>query len=198
MNKNTENIASSIRKSRGNAYFKSEKILEAIDEYTKGIESNPSDPLFYCNRSLAYLKLNQVSNAKKDAETVIQLLPTWPKGYYRKGQAEESVGAYDEAIKSYSDGLKMCQQDAVLFKALENSKLNANLLRERRKSITKFSCILSVLITFCCTSVDITPLKFIDKIWQRWLLLLFCVFITYSITTSYFLQKQKRILKILK
>ena len=37
------------------------------------------------NRSYANLKCNRYNDALHDAECTIALMPSWPKGYYRKG-----------------------------------------------------------------------------------------------------------------
>ena len=43
-------------KAQANAMFKSEKYNQAIELYSKCIELNPGNAVFYANRSIAYLR----------------------------------------------------------------------------------------------------------------------------------------------
>lgn len=44
--------------------------------------------------------------ALEDATTCVEVNPSWPKGYSRKGAALHALGQYDEAIATYDEGLK--------------------------------------------------------------------------------------------
>lgn len=66
-------------KERGNACVHAEKFTEAILHYTFAIKLSPNDPVLYSNRSLAFLKLNQLYYANEDAEKAILLKPDWAK-----------------------------------------------------------------------------------------------------------------------
>lgn len=56
---------------------------ESIKHFTKAIELNPEDHIFFSNRSGSYASLKKYQEALHDAEKCISLKPTWPKGYYR-------------------------------------------------------------------------------------------------------------------
>ena len=43
-------------KSQANEYFKTEKYPQAIELYTQCIQLNPSNAVYYANRSIAYLR----------------------------------------------------------------------------------------------------------------------------------------------
>ena len=43
-------------KSQANDYFKSEKYPQAVELYTQCIKLNPSNAVYYANRSIAYLR----------------------------------------------------------------------------------------------------------------------------------------------
>ena len=109
-------------KSKANSLMKSGKFLEAIMEYSRGIALQPSNAILYSNRSLAFLKLSQYFFAIKDAETAIRLVPEWPKGYYRKGQAEYGAESYGLALATFESGLSMCPGDETLTKAAADAK----------------------------------------------------------------------------
>ena len=55
-------------------------------------------PVFYSNRSAAYLQKGDADSALKDAESCIAAKPDWAKGYNRKGCAQHALKQYDEAI----------------------------------------------------------------------------------------------------
>jgi stress-induced-phosphoprotein 1 len=50
-------------KSLGNDAFKNKNYEQAIEHFTKAIEFNPNDHVFYSNRSASYLNLQQYSKA---------------------------------------------------------------------------------------------------------------------------------------
>ena len=43
-------------KSQANEYFKTEKYPQAVELYTQCIKLNPSNAVYYANRSIAYLR----------------------------------------------------------------------------------------------------------------------------------------------
>ena len=91
---------------RGNGFFKDQKFPEAVKEYTEAIARNPKDHKAYSNRAASYTKLTAFNEALKDAEKCIELEPTFVKGYARKGAVQFFVKEYDDAMTTYSEGLK--------------------------------------------------------------------------------------------
>lgn len=73
-------------KDRGNQHLQKGEYDQAIEAYTKAIEINPNDHVFYSNRSAAYLSKGDAASALSDADSVIRVNPSWPKGYSRKGE----------------------------------------------------------------------------------------------------------------
>lgn len=66
-------------KERGNECIKTANYTEAILHYSFAIKLNPNEATYYSNRSLAFLKTNQLYYANEDAEKAIQLKPDWAK-----------------------------------------------------------------------------------------------------------------------
>ena len=91
---------------RGNTFFKEQKFPEAVKEYTEAIARNPNDHKAYSNRSASYTKLTAFNEALKDAEKCIDIDPTFVKGYTRKGHVQFFTKQYDEALETYTEGLK--------------------------------------------------------------------------------------------
>lgn len=66
-------------KERGNECIRKGNYTEAILHYSFAIKLSPTEATFYSNRSLAFLKCNQLYYANEDADKVIQLKPDWAK-----------------------------------------------------------------------------------------------------------------------
>lgn len=66
-------------KQLGNDCLRNGNFKEAILHYTQAILMDPNEPIYYSNRSVAYLKSKQYYLALKDAERAIELKPEWPK-----------------------------------------------------------------------------------------------------------------------
>ena len=67
-------------KENGNKALQAGDFDTAIAEYSKAIELNPTDHVFYSNRSAAYLSKGDAEHALADGEKCIEINPTWPKG----------------------------------------------------------------------------------------------------------------------
>ncbi len=89
----------------GNARFKEGKFPEAVQHYSEAIKRNPRDHRAYSNRSACYTKLAAWNEGLKDAETCIELAPTFGKGYSRKGAVQFFMKDYDKALATYQAGL---------------------------------------------------------------------------------------------
>lgn len=102
----------------GNKHLQAGEFDSAIDAYTKAIELDSSNHIFYSNRSAAYLSKHDAANALKDGESCISLNPSFAKGYSRKGAALHALKNYDAAIEAYEAGLKVAPTDAGLKSGL--------------------------------------------------------------------------------
>lgn len=92
-------------KNTGNIAFQSGDFTTAINEFTKAIELNPNDHVFYSNRSGAYASLKQYDAALSDAQKCIELNNKFIKGYGRAATALYGLNKLDEAKKQYEAGL---------------------------------------------------------------------------------------------
>lgn len=90
-------------KNKGNEAFKAEKYDEAISLYTKAInvaEKESRDLATYLkNRAAAYLKTNDNEKVIKDCDEALQIIPEDPKALFRRAQALESLGRFEEAYR---------------------------------------------------------------------------------------------------
>ena len=96
-------------KAKGNEFFKAGDFKQAIEHFSNAINILPSHVL-YSNRSACFCSLKEYGDALTDAELCIKLNPSWGKGYGRKGAALHGMGQFEDAIKAYHEGLKVCLQ----------------------------------------------------------------------------------------
>lgn len=109
-------------KDLGNAAFTAQKYEEALAHFTKAIELNPSDHIFYSNRSGCHASLKDYQAALEDAEKCVSLKPDWGKGYQRKGLAEFYLGDFDKAIETYQKGLQVDPNNQQLKEGLQRAQ----------------------------------------------------------------------------
>ena len=105
-------------KEAGNAFLTAGKFEEAVEAYTQAIALDPTDHVFYSNRSAAYLSKGDSELALEDAVKCTELNPKWAKGYSRKGAALHAMRSYDEATEAYNAGLEIAPDDAGLKSGL--------------------------------------------------------------------------------
>jgi len=86
--------------------FAAGKLPMAVKMYTDAIKLAPSHTL-YGNRSACWCKGGNYQQAFEDACKAIDLMPTFVKGYARKGAALHGLDRWGEAIKVYEAGLKL-------------------------------------------------------------------------------------------
>ena len=117
-------------KYKGNDLVKEKKYKEALDCYSKAIEIDPNNPIFYSNRSAMHSKLNEFDQAIADAEIAISLKPDYAKAYLKKGKVLELQQRLEEALDCYELGLKKDRENSELLQASEK-------LKEKLKEILK-------------------------------------------------------------
>jgi stress-induced-phosphoprotein 1 len=115
-------------KGKGNEFLKVQDYDNAISWYTTAIEKDPSQHVYYSNRSAAYLQKGNAEAALADGEACINAKGDWPKGYNRKGCAYHALKKYDEAIATFEAGLKIAPGSTLLtgpLKEAQTAKDNA-------------------------------------------------------------------------
>jgi len=98
--------------------LQAKKFSEAIANYTKAINLDGSNHVYFSNRSAAYLSKGDGNNALEDANSCIALNPQFAKGYSRKGAALHALKRYNDSIAAYNEGLEKFPNDAGLKKGL--------------------------------------------------------------------------------
>lgn len=114
-------------KDLGNALLKDHKYNEAIDAYTKAIELDASNPIFYSNRAQVHIKLEAYGLALSDCDTALKVDPSFVKAYYRKGVSLMAMLDYKAAQSNFRIVLKKIPNDKATS---ENLKQCVNYLKK--------------------------------------------------------------------
>ncbi|KAL4617599.1 small glutamine-rich tetratricopeptide repeat-containing protein beta isoform X1 [Arapaima gigas] len=92
-------------KNEGNNHMKEENYTSALECYTKAIDLDLRNAVYYCNRAAAHSKLGNYSEATIDCERAIRIDPTYSKAYGRMGLALTAKHKYPEAITYFKKAL---------------------------------------------------------------------------------------------
>ena len=111
-------------KALGNKEFSAGNFAEGIEHFTKAIEQDPTDHVFFSNRSACYASLSKFTEAYEDGKKCVELKPEWAKGYSRKGHAEFFLGKLAESKETYEAGLKLAPEDKALVEGLAKVRID--------------------------------------------------------------------------
>ena len=92
-------ILSKTEKETGNTIMKTQSYPEAIKHYTYSIISNPKEPTTYCNRALAFYKINEFQKGILDCTRAIDLKNDYIKAFYRRAQCYIEIKKYKLAFE---------------------------------------------------------------------------------------------------
>lgn len=102
--------------------FAKKDYATAIQKYSEAISFDPTDHLFFSNRSACYASLEQYQDALDDAKKCVELKPDFARGYGRKGLAEFYLKKYQDAVETYTQGLKLEPNNEQFKEGLEKAK----------------------------------------------------------------------------
>ncbi|CAI5743112.1 unnamed protein product [Hyaloperonospora brassicae] len=121
-------------KAEGNARLAAQRYADAVEMYTRAIELDPDNAVYYSNRSAAYLAMGDArGKALHDAKKCIELKPDWWKGYSRKGAAEHALQRFDAARATFNEGLRLEPENSSLLQAAEEAYAAGQRHSERLK-----------------------------------------------------------------
>lgn len=101
------NLKAEEYKTKGNNLMKNGKYHAALQEYEKAIQTNPKNPVYYCNRAATNNRLEKYSEAISDCREAIKLDPSYGKAYARLGSAYSNTNMYNEAKIAYAEALRL-------------------------------------------------------------------------------------------
>ncbi|KAL1600499.1 hypothetical protein SLS60_006885 [Paraconiothyrium brasiliense] len=126
-------------KEEGNTAFKSGRIQEAVDTYTKALEIDPSNKQtnskILQNRALCYSKLKKWTNAITDCDKALELDPSYTKAKKTRAKALGESGNWDEAIKELKAIHEANPSEPGIAKEIRNAELE--LKKSKRKDYYK-------------------------------------------------------------
>ncbi|KAM4810042.1 small glutamine-rich tetratricopeptide repeat-containing protein alpha [Rhinophrynus dorsalis] len=94
-------------KTEGNEQMKVENFESAVNYYTKALDLNPTNAVYFCNRAAAYSKLGNYAGAVRDCEEAISIDPNYSKAYGRMGLALSSLNKHADAVGFYKKALEL-------------------------------------------------------------------------------------------
>ena len=104
-------------KVQGNDALKQGKLTEAVSLYGQAIGLDPTNAVYYSNRSSAFASLNQLDKALADAEVCVRLKPEWAKGHLRLAGALSGLRRHEDAKRAFAAAAH-CEPSNKQIKAL--------------------------------------------------------------------------------
>ncbi|KAJ8245797.1 hypothetical protein GJAV_G00260420 [Gymnothorax javanicus] len=102
-------------KEQGNRLFLNRKYQEAAVYYSKAINRNPSIAVYYTNRALCYVKLQQHDKALADCKHALELDSQSVKAHFFLGQCHLEMENYDEAIGNLQRAYNLAKEQRLNF-----------------------------------------------------------------------------------
>lgn len=101
----TERLVLEI-KERAKHAFQNKDMMVCEKLYSKAIEVQESATMF-ANRSAVRLTMGRIESSVVDAKKATTLDPSYAKGWYRLGQAQERLAQFDNALEAYAKGQEL-------------------------------------------------------------------------------------------
>lgn len=100
------------KKKEGNDAFSAKDFARSAELYSEAIELDPTQHVFYSNRSAAYAAMGEYTKAEQDARKCIEMAPDFTKGYHRLANALKNQNRNDEAQEALAQGRQISRQAA--------------------------------------------------------------------------------------
>ncbi|GAB5587364.1 hypothetical protein Unana1_02264 [Umbelopsis nana] len=115
-----ENIAAAnSEKELGNKAFQEHRYDQAIAHYTKAIEYDKQNAVYYTNRAMAYLKVERFVEAERDSSSALLLQPKHVKALFRRGMARRQLGKLAEAKADLEESLSLASDNGTIKAELD-------------------------------------------------------------------------------
>ncbi|SCW02359.1 LAFE_0F04698g1_1 [Lachancea fermentati] len=115
-----ENASKALEfKNQGNAFIKEKDYTNAVECYTKAIELDDSQSIFFSNRAFSHLKLDNFQSSLHDCDSAIRLDSGNIKAYHRRGLAYIGLLEFVKARKDLRVVLRSKPNEPTATRALE-------------------------------------------------------------------------------
>lgn len=88
-------------KAEANKAFSSHDFPTSARLYSEALAKNPHDPILWCNRAYARMKLEEYGYALSDASQAIKLDPRYAKAYYRRATCYMQILKFQAAVADF-------------------------------------------------------------------------------------------------
>lgn len=98
--------------------IKEGKLAEAILFLDKAIEEEPNNPIYYSERGVCYLNLNQNERALEDMNQSVKLDPNYAYRYASRAFVKDKMGNIEGGIADYEIAVRLDPEDAIAYNNL--------------------------------------------------------------------------------
>ncbi|TRY95287.1 hypothetical protein DNTS_006743 [Danionella cerebrum] len=85
----------------GEHLWKKQELSDAIVKFNEAVDLEPSTCRLLAQRAELLMEMKNLGQATKDADTMCQLRPLWPRAHYIKAVALMKAGRPEEALQAY-------------------------------------------------------------------------------------------------
>ena len=112
-------------KAQGNDALKAGRLKDAATLYGQALALNPTEAVYYSNRSSVLISLQQHDAALRDAHECVRLRPEWAKSHLRVGAALSEMKRHAEAAVAYGKALRLEPSNRQIAALEEAAKIEA-------------------------------------------------------------------------
>ncbi|KAK9833237.1 hypothetical protein WJX84_005166, partial [Apatococcus fuscideae] len=109
-------------KAEGNTAFSAGNFDEAVLCYSRAIQADSSNPVYYSNRAMAHLKAMRFEDAESDCNLALKLDSVSAKALLRRGVARMGLSKYELARKDFHQVVALEPKNRQARGELENLK----------------------------------------------------------------------------
>jgi len=101
------NPAAENWKNQGNQAFQKGQNSEAIKCYSKAVEIDGNNHVYYTNRATVYAGMEEWEKCLTDSNKAVSIKADWVKGHFRKAQALVGLKRYEEGVVAYKKAVEL-------------------------------------------------------------------------------------------